>query len=46
MVMLLCLITIGAFGQKQTRTFNETFTVADESVLDVNTSHTDIEIET
>jgi len=46
MVMLLCLITIGAFGQKQTRTFNETFTVADESVLDVNTSHTDIEFET
>lgn len=45
-VLLLCLITIGAFGQKQTKTFNETFTVANESVLDINTSHTDIEFET
>lgn len=45
-VLLLCLISIGAFGQKQTKTFNETFTVANESVLDINTSHTDIEFET
>lgn len=45
-VLLLCLITIGAFGQKQTKTFNETFTVANESVLDIDTSHADIEFET
>ena len=45
-VLLLCFITMGVFGQKQAKTFNETFTVANESVLDINTSHTDIEFET
>ena len=46
LVLLLCLITMGAFGQKQTKKFNETFAVANESVLDINTSHADIEFET
>ena len=45
-VLLLCLITIGAFGQTQSKTFNETFKVDNESILDINTSHTDIEFET
>lgn len=45
-VLLLCFITIGAVGQSKSKTFNETFSVSKEAVLDVNTSHTDIEFET
>jgi len=45
--LLLCLISTGwGFGQKETTTFNETFVVNDATVLDINTSHADIEFET
>ena len=45
-VILLCLISIGVYGQKQQKTYKEVFNVANNSVLDLNTSHTDIEFET
>ena len=45
--LALCLISIGAtYGQTQTKSFNESFKVVDEAVLDINTSHADIEFET
>ena len=46
LVLLLCFITMGVLGQAQTKTFKETFTVSKEAILDVNTSHADIEFET
>tara|TARA_R110000796_G_scaffold252631_1_gene389177 strand:+ start:56653 stop:58125 length:1473 start_codon:yes stop_codon:yes gene_type:complete len=33
-------------AQKQTKTFNENFNVVDNAVLNINTTHTDIEFET
>ena len=44
--LLLCLITIGAYGQKQTKTYEETFNISDDAVLNIDTSHADIEFET
>jgi len=44
--MTLTLMTIGVYGQKQTKTFNEVFNVNAETILDINTSNTDIEFET
>jgi len=44
--VLLCLISIGVYGQKQSKTYKEAFNVGDEAVLEINTSHTDIEFET
>lgn len=44
--VFLCLATIGAYGQKQTKTYKEIFNVGDEAVLDINTSHADITFET
>ena len=38
--------TFAALGQKQTKTFKESFTVAEDAVLDINTSYADIEFET
>ena len=46
LTMLLCFIATGAYGQKQTKTFNETFNVSTDAILDINTSHADIEFET
>lgn len=46
LTLLLCLIAMGAYGQKQTKTFNETFKVSDDALLDIDTSHADIEFET
>jgi hypothetical protein len=46
LVLLLCFISIEAYGQKQTKNFKETFTVSKDAVLNVNTSHADIEFET
>jgi len=46
LTLLLCLIAMGAYGQKQTKTFKETFNVSADAVLDINTSHADIEFET
>ncbi len=45
-VLALCLISMGAYGQKQTKTYKENFMVTDATVLDINTSHADIEFET
>lgn len=45
--LTLCLISIGsAYGQKQTKTYAESFNVSENAVLDINTSHADIEFET
>ncbi len=44
--LLLCLITIGVNGQKQIKTFEETFNISDDAILNIDTSHTDIEFET
>ncbi len=38
--------TFAALGQKQTKTFKESFTVVEDAVLDINTSYADIEFET
>ena len=46
LTLLLCFITIGVYGQKQTKTFKETFNVSSDALLDINTSHADIEFET
>ncbi len=45
-VLALCLISIGVYGQKQTKTFKERFNITGEAVLDIDTSHADIEFET
>lgn len=46
LITLLCLISIEVYGQKETKTFKETFNVVDDAILDINTSHCDIEFET
>ncbi|TLP80355.1 hypothetical protein [Maribacter sp. ACAM166] len=40
------LMTGGLFGQKESKTFQERFIVAENAVLDINTSYADIEFET
>lgn len=45
-IVLLCLISIGAYGQNQSKTFRESFNVDEDAVLEINTSHADIEFET
>jgi len=44
--ILFCLMALSAYGQKETKTYNESFKVDDDAVIDINTSHTDIEFET
>lgn len=47
LVVVLCLISVGqAYGQKETKTYNESFKVDKDAVLNIDTSHTDIEFET
>lgn len=47
LALVLCLISAGwAYGQKETKTYNETFTVSKDAVLNIDTSHADIEFET
>ena len=46
LTLLLCFIAMGVYGQKQTKTYNETFKVSNGTSLDINTSHVDIEFET
>ncbi len=46
MALLICLIGIGVYGQKQTKTYNESFQVAKDAVIDINTSYADISFET
>ncbi|MBC31307.1 MAG: hypothetical protein CMH48_10725 [Muricauda sp.] len=40
------LAATGLTAQKQSKTYKETFNVGDEAVLEINTTHTDIEFET
>ena len=40
------LFSVVMYGQKQTKTYKETFNVGDEAMINLNTSHTDIEFET
>ncbi|MEO1013235.1 MAG: hypothetical protein AAFX53_18225 [Bacteroidota bacterium] len=42
----LCLGTLGLFAQKETKTYTETFVVTDDTVLELDTSHADIQFET
>lgn len=44
--MILSLMVVGVYGQKQSKTFNEVFNVNTKTVLDINTSNADIEFET
>ena len=44
--MIISLLTVGVYGQKQSKTFNEVFNVNAETVLDINTTNADIEFET
>ncbi|MBD0851048.1 DUF4097 family beta strand repeat-containing protein [Maribacter arenosus] len=44
--MIVALMVVGVYGQKQSKTFNEVFNVNAQTVLDINTSNTDIEFET
>lgn len=45
-ILFICLISIGAYGQNQSKTYKETFNVGDDAILEINTSHADIEFET
>ncbi len=44
-VVALCAIT-GLAAQSESKTYTETFKVSDDAVLEINTTHTDIEFET
>lgn len=45
--LVLCLISIGRVqGQKETKTYSETFSVSEDAILTIDTSHADIEFET
>ncbi len=44
--LIVSLMVVGVYGQKQSKTFNEVFNVNAETVLDINTSNADIEFET
>ena len=44
--MIVSLMVVGVYGQKQSKIFNEVFNVNAETVLDINTSNADIEFET
>lgn len=46
LVVFLCLGSIGAYGQKESKTYSEKFTVDEDAVLELDTSHADIEFET
>ena len=45
-VLCCCLFTMAGYGQIQSKSYKETFSVGDEAVVDINTSHADIEFET
>lgn len=45
-ILIIGFMTIGAYSQKESKTFNEVFNVNPKTVLDINTSNTDIEFET
>ncbi|SNZ00304.1 hypothetical protein [Flagellimonas pacifica] len=45
-VFLFALAGITGYGQEKSKTYTETFNVSNETVLNINTSHADIEFET
>ncbi len=45
-ILLLCVIGTVVYGQKETKTYKEVFNTTPETVLDINTSNTDIAFET
>ena len=45
-VLCAYLFTVGSYGQIKSKTYKETFTVGEGAVVDINTSHADIEFET
>lgn len=45
-IALVFLMNLGLFAQKESKTFQERFIVAEDAVLDINTSYADIEFET
>ncbi|XLS28139.1 hypothetical protein ACJD0Z_13115 [Flavobacteriaceae bacterium M23B6Z8] len=45
LIMMLSFVFF-AYGQKQSKTYKETFNVAKDAVLNINTSHTNVEFET
>ncbi len=45
-VLILCVMCAGAYGQKQSKTYKESFNVGVDAVIDINTSYADIEFET
>ena len=46
LILACCLFAIGLNGQTRKKEYKETFSVGDNAVLDINTSHTDIEFDT
>jgi len=44
--LIMALTMVGAYGQKQSKTYNEVFNVNAKTVLDIDTNNTDIEFET
>ena len=45
-VLCCCLFAMAGYGQTQSKNYKESFSVGDEAVVDINTSHADIEFET
>lgn len=46
LAVFLCLVNISVYGQMESKTYSEKFTVTTDAVLDIDTSHADIEFET
>lgn len=44
--VIMCLVALSAYSQKETKTYSESFKVGNDAVIDINTSHADIEFET
>lgn len=44
--LILCVLCTGAYGQKQSKTYKESFNVDTNAVIDINTSYADIAFET
>jgi hypothetical protein len=46
MAFALFTVSLSTYGQKQVKSYNESFLVTDATVLDIDTSHADLEFET
>ncbi len=44
--LLLCLFVMATYGQKESKTYRESFNVGEDAVIDINTSYADIEFQT